>query len=126
MASEAATLFVYGTLRRASGHAMGQWLAERAQWLGPARIAGALLRLSYYPGLVVGEGWVRGDLYRIPEALWPELDAFEDLRGQPDDEYRREPAWVQTAEGEVLAWVYWYQGETTGLSLVPGGDWLAS
>lgn len=120
-------LFVYGTLRAGSGHAMQQHLAARAQWLQAAWVQGRLFRVSYYPGLVPGAGRVRGDLYRLPEAtaLLAELDAFEDIRGEAADEYRRQLTAVQTEKGEWLqAWVYWYQRPVEGLLEVRGGDWL--
>ncbi|HEX6591265.1 MAG TPA: gamma-glutamylcyclotransferase family protein [Moraxellaceae bacterium] len=122
-------LFVYGTLRAGSGHAMQQQLATRAEWLQAAWVEGRLFRVSYYPGLVAGAGRVRGDLYRLPEAaaLLAELDAFEEIRGEADDEYRRQLTAVQTADGQWRqAWVYWYQRPVAGLQEVRGGDWLAA
>lgn len=124
-------LFVYGTLRRGSGHPQGVWLAEQAQWLGRARVGGRLYRISYYPGLVPDVGAsVWGDAYRLPEAglaaLWERLDAFEEIRGQADDEYYRGRGVVRLESGEVVeAWIYWFQGDTAGLDPVPGGDWMA-
>lgn len=45
-------LFVYGTLRRGSGTRIQARLEEEAAWLGPATVAGALYRVSWYPALV--------------------------------------------------------------------------
>lgn len=124
-------LFVYGTLRRGASHAMADWLAARADWLGPARCAGArLCRVSWYPALLSGTpaDTVAGDLYRLrePEACWPGLDAFEGVTGREDDEYERLRLPVQTGDGAVFsAWVYRYRADATGLAPVPGGDWLA-
>ncbi|MCC2637241.1 MAG: gamma-glutamylcyclotransferase [Moraxellaceae bacterium] len=85
-------LFVYGTLRRGAGHAMGEWLGTSAEWQGEAWCEGArLYRVSWYPALVPGreEERVRGDLYRLRDAaaLWPALDAFEGVTGRAGDEY---------------------------------------
>lgn len=121
-----ALLFVYGSLRRGSAHAMSFWLAERAVWEGSASVEGTLYRVSWYPALAsaTGAGLVHGDLYRLPASLLPELDAYEDIRQQPTDEYRREQGLVQTADGSRMAWIYWYVQTVEGMEPVPGGDWL--
>jgi gamma-glutamylcyclotransferase (GGCT)/AIG2-like uncharacterized protein YtfP len=124
-------LFVYGTLRRDSGHAMGRWLAERAEWRGAAWCEAArLYRVDWYPALVPGRAGerVRGDLYRLAEPatlLWRELDAFEGVAGRDDDEYERRQGEVVLGDGKkVQAWSYWYQRSVEGLELLAGGDWL--
>lgn len=125
-------LFVYGTLRRDSGHAMGAWLAAQADWLGPAWCEGArLYRVGWYPALAPGPAGecVRGDLYRLRDValLWPRLDAFEGVTGSRDDEYRRVRSPVRCADGVVVAaWVYWHARDGAGLEWLPGGDWLAA
>lgn len=124
-------LFVYGTLRPGSGHAMGDWLRAQAEWRGQAWLEPArLYRVDWYPALVPGFAGdrVRGDLYRLcsPARAWPVLDDFEGVRGREDDEYARGVARVGCAEGgRVDAWVYWYRRPVQGLGLVEGGDWLA-
>lgn len=126
--SEAILLFVYGTLRRGSGHEMGRWLAQEAEWRGPARCPGAALyRVSWYPALrpAAADRVVRGDLYRIDARLWPALDAFEGVTGAAQDEYEKRLSPVLMDDGRALsAWVYWYRGEPAGLAPVAGGDWL--
>lgn len=124
-------LFVYGTLRPGAGHPMGDWLAARADWLGPARCAGArLCRVSWYPALLPGApaDTVAGDLYRLcePAACWPGLDDFEGVVGREDDEYERLRLPVRLGDGAIVsAWVYRYRVDSAGLTLIPGGDWLA-
>ena len=64
-------LFVYGTLRRRSRHPMARRLAELAQFVGPAKIAGRLYDLGRYPGLQEVQSpddWVQGDVYDLGEA----------------------------------------------------------
>lgn len=123
-------LFVYGTLRRGAGHAMGEWLGERADWQGEAWCEAArLYRVSWYPALQPGRAdeRVRGDLFRLREAaaIWPALDAFEGVAGKADDEYERRPRPVRLDDGrQVEAWCYWYRREVTGLLHLPAGDWL--
>lgn len=124
-------LFVYGTLRPGSGHAMADWLREQAEWRGRAWLGSArLYRVGWYPALVpAGAGErVLGDLYclRAPAMAWPVLDEFEGVGGQEDDEYARAMTTITMAEGgQADAWVYWYRRPVAGLPPVAGGDWLA-
>lgn len=127
--SEHCLLFVYGSLRRRTGHPMSEWLAQLAQWEGEASVQGSLFRVSWYPGLVQGgEGRVRGDLYCLPSvSVLDELDAYEGIQGQPADEYRRMLAVVETAAGiAVQAWVYWFIQPVEGHAFLPEGDWLTA
>lgn len=120
-----ALLFVYGSLRRGSGHARSLWLEQYAVWEGPASLSGDLYRVSWYPALVAGSGTVRGDVYRLPVALLAELDSYEAIRQQPDDEYRRSIGLVTMAQGvECEAFIYWYMQSVQGREKVPEGDWL--
>ena len=125
--TEPAFIFVYGTLRRDSGHAMSHWLARCTCWYGQGRITGRLYRVSYYPALQAGDGQVYGDLYRLenPESVFSVLDAFEGIRGWAEDEYERCLSAVLLENGEsVMAWVYWYRLSVAALEQVYGGDWL--
>jgi gamma-glutamylcyclotransferase (GGCT)/AIG2-like uncharacterized protein YtfP len=84
---------------------MGDWLATRATWRGVGVVPGLLHRVSYYPALTPGGGWVRGDVYELPEppeSLLVVLDAFEECRGQPEDEYRRGDVSVTLDDGHRL------------------------
>ena len=51
MEPECRHLFVYGTLRRGSGHPMSRFLAARARLLAGARVPGRLYDLGGFPGL---------------------------------------------------------------------------
>ncbi|HJL38906.1 MAG TPA: gamma-glutamylcyclotransferase [Polyangiaceae bacterium LLY-WYZ-15_(1-7)] len=109
-------VFVYGTLKR--GHCRAGTL-ERAEPLevSAGRVAGELVDLGAYPGLTLGAGWVRGELWRFRRlnALLEELDAIEDFEGWDALErsmYRRVVLPVERDDGRrELAWTYLYQGE---------------
>jgi gamma-glutamylcyclotransferase (GGCT)/AIG2-like uncharacterized protein YtfP len=120
-------LFVYGTLRPGSGHAMSAWLARQAECLGPASVEGRLCRVAWYPALVPGSGRVRGELYHLRSAgTLDTLDGFEEVRGRADDEYERRQSLVLPEAGApVRAWVYWYRRAPDGLAVIASGDWLA-
>ncbi len=109
-------LFVYGTLRRGTGHPMASFLEQRARYVGRGRTPGHLYDLGAYPGMVLAAGtedWVRGDLFALadPEQTLAELDRYEGCG--PDDPrpwyFQRALAPVQRDDGaEVAAWVYSY------------------
>lgn len=124
--SQNVLLFVYGSLRPGSGHAMSEWLQGQARHLGPAWLPDAELhRVSWYPGMVAGTGEVRGDLFLLadPTAALPALDAFEAIQGRDDDEYERRLCTVRCEHGEVVtAWAYWYRRPVQ--ARVASGDWL--
>ncbi len=110
-----AFLFVYGTLRSDSGHAMHDVLAAGAELVGRGRVAGALVDLGEYPGLVLArEGSVRGEVWRVRDAsLWATLDAYEGIG--PDAEvaesYERVRVDVRLDDGPTAAaWTYAWRG----------------
>ncbi|MGY6550935.1 MAG: gamma-glutamylcyclotransferase family protein [Erythrobacter sp.] len=131
-------LAVYGTLR--SGVATLEPLGMRGRMIhrGPCTIAGQLLDLGQYPGLIVGDdgayggsggvafgGRVKGDLFAIPDpAIWRELDTYEEFF--PEDlaasEYDR--IYCRLLDPPLDAWVYRYIGPVDEARAVPGGDWL--
>ncbi|HLV64474.1 MAG TPA: gamma-glutamylcyclotransferase family protein [Polyangiaceae bacterium] len=75
-------LFVYGTLRRGFRH-HGQLRGARFLGVVRTRPGYALVDFGPYPGLVEGARAIVGELYAVPSALVPALDAFE------GDEYAR-------------------------------------
>jgi gamma-glutamylcyclotransferase (GGCT)/AIG2-like uncharacterized protein YtfP len=109
-------LFVYGTLRRQSGHRMGQWLAQQAHYVGEGKVKAHLYKVSYYPAICHGDAWVEGDIYACQDNIWPFLDEFEETTGEhPEYERRLTPVLLTT--GQVLeAWVYWYLRSTENLN----------
>ncbi len=124
-------LFVYGTLRRGHAAPQQQWLARSAQWLGEGSIAGRLYDVGDYPACVArGDGPVRGDLYRVPAGgdLLARLDEYEECSPAfpPPHEYVRRVVAVTRDDGsDVMAWVYLYARDVSGLVPVPSGDYLA-
>ncbi len=112
-------LFVYGTLRRGCDNRFARLLAERAQFIGPARVAGRLYDFGSYPGArrasVPGE-WIVGEIFRLdePGELLAALDEYE------GPEFERTMVSTQDA---LDCWIYWYAGGNPG-ALVPSGDWF--
>jgi len=112
-------VFLYGTLMR--GQPAHRLLAGRATFLEDATIAGTLLALGRYPGVVAGRGRVRGELWRLdaPEVL-PTLDEYEGYN------FERSTTTATLASGRrVRAWVYRYRGSRPRAlgAVIPDGDW---
>lgn len=91
-------VFVYGTLRR--GGRAGS-LLRGCECLGEGTVPGALYDVNgAYPALVLeGEGRVEGEVWRCPEAVLRELDAYE---GVGEGLYRR----VRVEVDGLSCWTY--------------------
>jgi gamma-glutamylcyclotransferase (GGCT)/AIG2-like uncharacterized protein YtfP len=120
----AATLFAYGTLRR--GAPMHGLLEGRTRWIGFASVAGSLVDLGAFPGLVAPQAAgdrVQGDLFAIAEAQCEALlDALDRYEGAS---FERVARTVDGPDGPVRAWLYVYRGHMDGHPVVTGGDYLA-
>ena len=119
-------LFVYGTLRPTLARGEPARLIEGLRHRGTATVRGLLYDLGDYPGLVLGEGTVRGDLLEVVSAeQLAALDAYEECDGSRPL-YRRELLPVIRADGvETLAWVYLYARPLAAARPIPGGDYAA-
>jgi gamma-glutamylcyclotransferase (GGCT)/AIG2-like uncharacterized protein YtfP len=101
------------------GYALHRLLAGAATFVGDARVRGTLLDLRGYPGLVDGEGWVSGELYRLHDReLLPTLDRAEGYN------FERGRAGVSLTDGRrSRAWVYRYRGARECAVLISHGDY---
>ena len=101
------------------GYALHRWLAGAATFLGEASVRGALLDLRGYPGLVAGDGRVRGELYRLHDReLLPTLDREEGYN------FERCRVGVALSDGRrSQAWVYRYRGSRDRAIPIPHGDY---
>jgi gamma-glutamylcyclotransferase (GGCT)/AIG2-like uncharacterized protein YtfP len=131
-------LFVYGTLRRGSGHRMHRILAEGASFVGQGRVPGELYHLGWHPGAVPvraesgvhqGPRAIRGELYRLhePGRMLALLDDYEGCGPADPEPHRfvRERIEVLLDRGgRVTSWIYWYCGETTDAVRIDSGEWV--
>lgn len=127
-------LFVYGTLRAASNHAMSKILERLASRIGPGKVPGVLYDIGRYPGAVRSPGtraFVRGEVYalREPDRALKILDRYEgwDEKKPRSGEFKRSRVLVDLGDGKkVRAWIYLYNRPTSGLPRIASGDYLES
>ena len=95
--------------------------------MGPAEVKGTLVKIDWYPGLVLGgESLVKGEVYEIGPELMKELDEFEGigLEDERNGEYHRIKTEVIFEEEPLSVWIYeWLKG-VEGYAVVESGDWL--
>jgi gamma-glutamylcyclotransferase (GGCT)/AIG2-like uncharacterized protein YtfP len=121
-------LFAYGTLM--TGFARRP-LLKGGVLEARGRIRGTLFDFGEYPGVTLeGTGWVRGELYRVPE-MARRLPALDEAEGfHPTDEpgslFVRRRVAVLIGDGSTReAWVYVYNGPAGQGSRIDSGDWRA-
>ncbi len=101
------------------GYSLHRVLAAASTFLDEGAVRGRLLDLGRYPGLIDGDGRVRGEIYRLddPELL-PVLDREEGYN------FERRRAIVTLANGRrARAWVYRYRGPQNRAVPIPDGDY---
>ncbi|YCM45492.1 gamma-glutamylcyclotransferase family protein [Verrucomicrobiaceae bacterium 227] len=118
-------LFVYGALRKGASN---DWRMKEVRWLGAAEVAGTLVKIDWYPGLVLGgERVVLGEVYEIGAELLKELDEFEGigLTDERNGEYHRIRSEVRLNGRPTEVWIYeWLKG-IEDYEVLESGDWLA-
>ena len=116
-------LFIYGTLMpglRLEAEMLG------ARFVGPAHIAGRLIDVGHYPGLLQGDGPVTGEVYQVDDAHLTHLDGVEGVvPGDRDaSQYWREEVTVLSGplQGQRVQ-TYVYNGPEDGCVPIPHGDY---
>jgi gamma-glutamylcyclotransferase (GGCT)/AIG2-like uncharacterized protein YtfP len=124
-------LFVYGTLRSGFKSPVYDYISRYFHFVGDAKAKGKLFDMGNYPaGVPANEDvFILGELYEInnpDEFAWAigQLDDYEGVSVEPDEVklYRREITDVYINNSVTRAWIYWYNGDTSGMPLVPTGD----
>ncbi len=127
-------LFVYGSLRSGFQHPAYEYISQYFTLVSPAKVNGKLFDLVDYPAAVPDESaqhFIVGELYQIndkDEFGWAiaQLDDYEGLHTENEEIplFRRELTSVFWNDQEEKAWVYWYNGDVEGKSLIASGDVL--
>ena len=126
-------LFVYGSLRSGFKSPVYDYISKYFSLAGNARIKGKLFDMGDYPVAIPTseEHYIQGELFSINHAdefnfAIAQLDDYEGLNPEEGEysAYRRDVVQVEINNKIVTAWVYWFNGDTTGRPLVESGDVL--
>ena len=126
-------LFVYGSLRSGFKSPAYEYISRFFSLVGDAKVRGKLFDMGSYPAGVPTHDntFISGELYNIknpPEFSWAigQLDDYEGVTVEPDEVqlYRREITEVHLNNKLTHAWIYWYNGDTSGRPLIASGDLL--
>ena len=116
-------LFIYGTLMpglRLEAQMQG------ARFVGPAHIAGRLIDVGRYPGLLHGDGQVTGEVYEVGDAHLARLDGVEGVVSgdRAASQYWREEVTVLSGplQGQ-RAQTYLYNRPVDGCTPIAHGDY---
>ena len=126
-------VFVYGSLRSGFHHPAYAYISRYFTLVASGKVKAKLFDMGEYPAAVPAneEKFIVGELYRInhPEEFgWAmaQLDDYEGLNTENNELplYRREPVTVYLNGQTEEAWVYWFNGDTSGKPVVESGDVL--
>ena len=110
-------LFVYGTLKADHPNSERFGLAGTCECTPGVDLMGyRIYNLSWFPGIIPGEGVVIGDLFKVPEELFERLDKYE---GCPTL-YKRESVCIGSIPDVQI---YVYQGTPLETSFIESGVW---
>jgi gamma-glutamylcyclotransferase (GGCT)/AIG2-like uncharacterized protein YtfP len=134
MESSEKQVFVYGSLRSGFHHPAYEYISRYFTLQGDAKVKGSLYDMGDYPAAIPSENspsYIIGELYRInhpDEFTWAiaQLDDYEGVNTEHGEKplYRREQTTIYTKEGETRAWIYWFNGDTSGKACIESGDVL--
>jgi gamma-glutamylcyclotransferase (GGCT)/AIG2-like uncharacterized protein YtfP len=116
-------IFVYGTLRKASGTAMSSVLANYSVYVDKASIQAVLYQVDDYPCVIESTNpndKVSGELYKIldSDTLLPLLDEYEECTEKfpkPHEYIRKLLTITQSDHKQIIAWVYVYNRDVSQL-----------
>lgn len=127
-------LFVYGSLLSGFHHPAYTYVSRYFTLVSPATTPGNIHDLGEYPGAVpaAAPALINGELYIVNHAdefsfAIKQLDDYEGFLVEAGEVplFRRETVDVKHENGLTTAWIYWYNRDVTGRTLIPNGDALA-
>jgi gamma-glutamylcyclotransferase (GGCT)/AIG2-like uncharacterized protein YtfP len=131
--SEVYKLFVYGSLRSGFHSQAYEYISRFFSFAGDAKVRGKLFDMGSYPaGLPTKDNhFIIGELYEIKhpsEFSWAigQLDDYEGVAVEPDEVqlYCREITEAHINGQLTPAWIYWYNGDVSGLPVIASGDMI--
>ncbi|MET1013251.1 MAG: gamma-glutamylcyclotransferase family protein [Paenisporosarcina sp.] len=118
-------LFVYGTLCR--GESNHHVLQGATRYCESASIYAVLYDSGCgYPAVELSESsTVIGEIYEVPDHLWPALDELEGYSGNSQtDLYNKEIVVAKMGLEEIETVVYTICDERMKKKIIPSGDWI--
>ena len=126
-------LFVYGSLRSGFHSPVYEYISRFFKFIGEAKVEGKLFDMGSYPaGIATNDSsFIIGELYQGKnehEFSWAigQLDDYEGVTVEADEVqlYRREITDVHLNNQVTQAWIYWYNGDVSGRTVIASGDML--
>lgn len=118
-------LFAYGTLKR--GGKYHCYLEEAELVEEQATAKGSIYDTGMgYPAMTLADsgGQVEGEIYKIPDVLWPALDYLEDYSSNPEtDLYDKVTIEVEAGSKSLEAIVYIAKDEKLLKKQIYSGTW---
>lgn len=127
-------LFVYGTLRSGFKSQAYEYISRYFTLVSEAKVRGKIFDMGSYPAGIPSNdnAFITGELYAAKskeEFHWAisQLDDYEGVNVEPDEMqlYRRELTEVYLNNGITHAWIYWYNGDISGRTLIASGDLIS-
>lgn len=124
-------LFVYGSLRQGFKSDAYQYISQYFTFVANATVAGKLVHNGNYPlGVTSNNGEkIIGELYCITntanyEWAYAQLDDYEGVIVEANETpaYIKATATAYYNNTEVQCILYWYNGNTDGMAVIPSGD----
>jgi len=117
-------VFVYGTLME--GMSRHSEMQDGCTLVCEGAVQGELYHILDYPGLVVGNGTIHGELYRASDMfqIIQRLDWIEGSGGS-NPLFNRVIQEVTTKQGKVWAYTYHYAKNTDSFERIISGDWAS-
>jgi gamma-glutamylcyclotransferase (GGCT)/AIG2-like uncharacterized protein YtfP len=119
-------LFAYGTLMPDCVPAQMRSACRGIELVGRGTVRGLLYDLGSFPGVVEGDGVVRGVVLQVPQQAWAALDEYEACPGpeHPNGLFHRIKTRAKMENGEeVECWLYVYARDVSKLMPVASGLW---
>jgi len=116
---------VYGSLRQGFESSDSPKLGNQLRASGLCHIPGNIYDVGGYPGLVLGDGNVLGELYEVPDpSLFPMVDEYEQYSANEYEKslYVRKAVRLRQPD-DIDAWIYVYNRDIAGKPLIESGDW---
>lgn len=112
---------------------MYEYISRFFTLVSKAKVRGKLIDMGSYPAGIPSNDnhFIIGELYQVnneSEFSWAigQLDDYEGVSVEPDEAqlYRREITEVHLNGQITQAWIYWYNGDTSGKPVVASGDMM--